>query len=135
MAAFCWSARHPHNAYKQEAGKIVARIEEFLYVYNELRLGKPVSIGCAAACAWITSSGGRHVGTKRTSTAHQGQVVTENSEVFLIGLVTRQERNRPWESHATSAGSSGDQGLQGSPELIRQRHIKSLVTLNTVRPD
>ena len=34
----------PSDAYKLEAGKIVARIEGVRHVYNELRLGQPVDI-------------------------------------------------------------------------------------------
>jgi hypothetical protein len=81
----------PSDAYKQEAGKIVGRIEGVRHVYNELRLGKPVSIGVRSNDTWITSKvRADMLGTKNFDST-KVKVVTENSEVFLIGLVTRQE--------------------------------------------
>ncbi len=49
----------PSDAYKLEAGKIVARIEGVRHVYNELRLGQPVSIGVRSNDSWITSRCGQ----------------------------------------------------------------------------
>lgn len=81
----------PSDAYKQEAGKIVGRIEGVRHVYNELRLGKPVSIRVRSNDTWITSKvRADMLGTKNFDST-KVKVVTENSEVFLIGLVTRQE--------------------------------------------
>ena len=81
----------PSDAYKQEAGRIVSRIEGVRHVYNELRLGKPVSIGVRSNDTWITSKvRADMLGTKNFDSA-KVKVVTENGEVFLIGLVTRQE--------------------------------------------
>lgn len=81
----------PSDAYKQEAGKIVGRIEGVRHVYNELRLGKPVGIGVRSNDTWITSKvRADMLGTKNFDST-KVKVVTENSEVFLIGLVTRQE--------------------------------------------
>ena len=81
----------PSDAYKQEAGRIVSRIEGVRHVYNELRLGNPVSIGVRSNDTWITSKvRADMLGTKNFDSA-KVKVVTENGEVFLIGLVTRQE--------------------------------------------
>lgn len=81
----------PSDAYKQEAGKIVGRIEGVRHVYNELRLGKPVSIGVRSNDSWITSKvRADMLGTKDFDST-KVKVVTENGEVFLIGLVTRKE--------------------------------------------
>ncbi len=81
----------PSDAYKLEAGKIVARIEGVRHVYNELRLGQPVSIGVRSNDSWITSKvRADMLGAKNFDSA-KVKVVTENGEVFLIGLVTRQE--------------------------------------------
>ena len=81
----------PSDAYKLEAGKIVARIDGVRHVYNELRLGQPVSIGVRSNDSWITSKvRADMLGAKNFDSA-KVKVVTENGEVFLIGLVTRQE--------------------------------------------
>jgi osmotically-inducible protein OsmY len=85
------SAASKISVYKQEAGRIVSRIEGVRHVYNELRLGKPVSIGVRSNDTWITSKvRADMLGTKNFDSA-KVKVVTENGEVFLIGLVTRQE--------------------------------------------
>ncbi|USV57250.1 division/outer membrane stress-associated lipid-binding lipoprotein [Aeromonas encheleia] len=81
----------PSDAYKQEAGKIVGRIEGVRHVYNELRLGKPVSIGVRSNDSWITSKVRADMLAAKDFDSTKVKVVTENSEVFLIGLVTRKE--------------------------------------------
>ena len=81
----------PSDAYKQEAGKIVGRIEGVRHVYNELRLGKPVSIGVRSNDTWINSKVRADMLGNKKFDSTKVKVVTENSEVFLIGLVTRQE--------------------------------------------
>ncbi|MGL4716203.1 MAG: division/outer membrane stress-associated lipid-binding lipoprotein [Aeromonas sp.] len=81
----------PSEVYQLEAGKIVARIKGVRHVYNELRLAKPVSLTARSNDTWITSKvRTAMLGAKNFDSA-KVKVVTENSEVFLIGLVTRQE--------------------------------------------
>ncbi|HHQ4885382.1 TPA: division/outer membrane stress-associated lipid-binding lipoprotein [Aeromonas veronii] len=81
----------PSDVYKIEAGKIVSRIEGVRHVYNELRLGQPVSLTTRSNDTWLTSKVKADMfGTKNFDSA-KVKVVTENGEVFLIGLVTRQE--------------------------------------------
>ncbi|MGL4249853.1 MAG: division/outer membrane stress-associated lipid-binding lipoprotein [Aeromonas sp.] len=81
----------PSDVYKIEAGKIVSRIGGVRHVYNELRLGQPVGFTTRSSDSWITSKVKTDMfGTKNFDSA-KVKVVTENGEVFLIGLVTRQE--------------------------------------------
>ena len=81
----------PSDAYKQEAGRIVSRIEGVRHVYNELRLGKPVSIGVRSNDTWITSKvRADMLGTKNFDSA-KVKVVTENGIVYLLGLLTKQD--------------------------------------------
>lgn len=81
----------PTDTYKQEAGKIVGRIEGVRHVYNELRLGKPVDLGVRSNDSWITSKIRTDMLGTKDFDSTKVKVVTENGEVFLIGLVTRQE--------------------------------------------
>lgn len=81
----------PTEAYKAEAGRIVSRIEGVRHVYNELRIGKPVSLSTRSNDSWITSKVRADMLAAKNFDSGKVKVVTENSEVFLIGLVTRQE--------------------------------------------
>ena len=81
----------PTDAYKQTAGQSVGRIEGVRHVYNELRLGKPVSIGTRSNDSWITSKVRTDMLAAKDFDSAKVKVVTENGEVFLIGLVTRKE--------------------------------------------
>lgn len=90
------------------------------HVYNELRLGKPVSIGVRSNDTWITSKvRADMLGTKNFDST-KVKVVTENSEVFLIGLVTRQEGSGSGDRSPRQWGQAGDQGLRVCPELSGQ---------------
>ncbi|PJG59836.1 division/outer membrane stress-associated lipid-binding lipoprotein [Aeromonas cavernicola] len=84
----------PSDAYKAEAGKIVARVEGVRHVYNELRFGRPVSLGVRSNDSWITSKVKADMLGAKNFDSGKVKVVTENGEVFLIGLVTRPEGDR-----------------------------------------
>ncbi|MEH8169847.1 MULTISPECIES: division/outer membrane stress-associated lipid-binding lipoprotein [Aeromonas] len=81
----------PSDVYKIEAGKIVSRIEGVRHVYNELRIGQPVSFTTRSNDSWITSKVKADMFGTKNFDSTKVKVVTENGEVFLIGLVTRQE--------------------------------------------
>ncbi|ENY72894.1 division/outer membrane stress-associated lipid-binding lipoprotein [Aeromonas diversa] len=81
----------PSDAHKAEAGRIVGRIEGVRHVYNELRIGKPVSLSTRSNDSWITSKVRADMLAAKNFDSGKVKVVTENGEVFLIGLVTRQE--------------------------------------------
>ncbi|MGE6106923.1 division/outer membrane stress-associated lipid-binding lipoprotein [Aeromonas sobria] len=81
----------PTDAYKLAAGQTVGRIEGARHVYNELRLGKPVSIATRSNDSWITSKVRADMLATKNFDSTKVKVVTENGEVFLIGLVTRKE--------------------------------------------
>ena len=81
----------PSDVYKIEAGKIVSRIEGVRHVYNELRIGQPASLTTRSNDSWITSKVKADMFGTKNFDSTKVKVVTENGEVFLIGLVTRQE--------------------------------------------
>ncbi|MGL5039298.1 MAG: BON domain-containing protein, partial [Aeromonas sp.] len=81
----------PSDAYKQEAEKIISRIHGVRHVYNELRLGRPVGLATRSNDTWITSKVKTNMFRTKNFDSAKFKVVTENGEVFLIGLVTRQE--------------------------------------------
>ncbi|MBZ8692285.1 divisome-associated lipoprotein YraP [Escherichia coli] len=60
-------------------------------VYNEIRQGTPVSPVIMAGDAWLTTKIRSQLLTSARVKSSSVKVVTENSEVFLLGLVTEQE--------------------------------------------
>lgn len=72
---------------KEMIGKQLTTLKDVKKVYNQLRISKPLTFVQKSKDSWITAQ------TKTKLTAHkdinslQIKVVTENSEVFLIGLV------------------------------------------------
>lgn len=94
----------PSEAYKQDAGRIVSRVEGVRHVYNELRIGKPVSFTTRSNDSWITSKVRADMLGAKNFDSGKVKVVTENGEVFLIGLVTREEGERAVEIARHVAG-------------------------------
>ena len=73
------------------AKQIAVGVEGATEVYNELRTGKPVTMGTASTDTWITTKvRSQLLGTDQVKSSNV-KVTTENSEVFLMGLVTDRE--------------------------------------------
>lgn len=76
---------------KREAGEIARNVPSVKRVHNELRIAAPNSLITRSGDSYITSK----IKTKMTfeknfdSTAFK--IITENGEVFLMGLVTKEE--------------------------------------------
>lgn len=80
-------------AQRDTAGQVVANIRNVSRVYNEITVEKPTSTWQRSHDGWITTK----VKTEMLATSglHSTQikVVTENSTVYLMGLVTEQQAN------------------------------------------
>ena len=73
------------------AKQIAVGVEGATEVYNEIRTGKPVSMGTASTDTWITTKvRSQLLGTDQVKSSNV-KVTTENGEVFLMGLVTDRE--------------------------------------------
>lgn len=75
------------------AKQIALGVEGVIEVYNEVRLGKPVSLAAASVDSWITTKLRTQLLASNAVKSSNIKVTTENSEVFLLGLVTEQEGN------------------------------------------
>lgn len=73
-------------------------------VYNEIRTGKPVSMGTASLDTWITTKVRSQLLTSDSVKSSNVKVTTENGEVFLLGLVTQEEGKS---AASIAAGVSG----------------------------
>ncbi|HCB8743235.1 TPA: divisome-associated lipoprotein YraP [Escherichia coli] len=73
------------------ARQIALGVDGVQEVYNEIRQGTPVSPVIMAGDAWLTTKIRSQLLTSARVKSSSVKVVTENSEVFLLGLVTEQE--------------------------------------------
>ena len=84
----------PYSQYSRDAEKLVAKISGVRQVYNELRIRKPIGFGDQSNDSWITSKIKSTMLTTEGIDSTHFKVVTENGEVFLMGLVTRSEADK-----------------------------------------
>ena len=84
----------PYSQYSRDAEKLVAKISGVRQVYNELRIRKPIGFGDQSNDSWITSKIKSNMLTTEGIDSTHFKVVTENGEVFLMGLVTRSEADK-----------------------------------------
>lgn len=81
----------PTNEMSSRAKQIAMGVDGANEVYNEIRQGKPVSLGTASSDTWITTKVRSQLLTSDSVKSSNVKVNTENGEVFLLGLVTQQE--------------------------------------------
>ncbi|UDG81715.1 divisome-associated lipoprotein YraP [Candidatus Profftia lariciata] len=60
-------------------------------VYSEIRIGKPINLSTLFNDSWITTKVRSQLLMNDAVKSSNIKVITENSEVFLLGLVTPQE--------------------------------------------
>lgn len=82
------------NTYlRDEAIKIIKSIEGVEQIHNQVRIGNKVSLGTKSNDLWLTSKVKTALFQSDNVDATNIKVVTENAEVFLMGLVTRTDAN------------------------------------------
>ena len=83
----------PSQEYKNRAQKILSKILPPHHIHNELEVSPPIPFVQRTQDAWLTAM----VKTKIANTKHlqvnKIKVVTENSVVYLIGIVDAKEEN------------------------------------------
>ena len=81
----------PTEEYRRQAEEIVRGVPGVAEVYNEVRLGQSLSLAARSQDTWLTSKVKSTLLAEKNIDGTKIKVVTENSEVFLIGLVTQKE--------------------------------------------
>ncbi|WP_392566473.1 division/outer membrane stress-associated lipid-binding lipoprotein [Utexia brackfieldae] len=74
-----------------KAYSLASGVDGVMKVYNQIRLGPRIGGGTLTGDAWITTKVKSQLIGNSATKARNIKVVTENSEVFLMGLVTAQE--------------------------------------------
>lgn len=75
----------------ERAKAIVAKVEGVSEIYNEIRQGHPVDLATTSSDIWITAKVRSQLLSILSMKSSKLKVVTENGEVFLLGLLTRKE--------------------------------------------
>ncbi|WP_448211922.1 division/outer membrane stress-associated lipid-binding lipoprotein [Colwellia sp. MEBiC06753] len=78
------------NTYlRDEALKILKKIDNVAQIHNQIRIGNSVSVATKSNDIWLTSKVKTALFQHGDLDASNIKVVTENGEVFLMGLVPR----------------------------------------------
>jgi osmotically-inducible protein OsmY len=78
---------------RDQAIKIVHNINSVVRVHNQIRIGNLTSITTQTNDVWLTSKVKSALFASDNVNGNTIKVITENSEVFLMGLVTQKEAN------------------------------------------
>lgn len=81
----------PNTYLRDEAIKIIKAIDGVDQIHNQIRLGNKVSIATKSNDVWLTSKVKAALFKSDKLDATNIKVVTENAEVFLMGLVSRTQ--------------------------------------------
>ncbi|KPD04456.1 division/outer membrane stress-associated lipid-binding lipoprotein [Moellerella wisconsensis] len=85
------TGQSPDLSWADRAKQLAADVEGTNVVYNEVRQGEPVDLGTASKDTWITTKVKSKILASDTVKSSSVKVITENGEVFLLGVLTKQE--------------------------------------------
>lgn len=96
----------PNEVLKEEAGKLVRSIENVRNIINEITIGEKSSLSSRSNDTFITSKvKSRFLGSKKFQINHI-KIVTENSVVYLLGMVRHEEAESAVEIARSTSGVS-----------------------------
>jgi osmotically-inducible protein OsmY len=84
----------PNQGLKDEASSVIREIEGVRRIYNELVIGPKSTSGTEANDVWLTTKIKTALLTDSEVPSLRVKVVTENSVVYLMGLLSTEEANR-----------------------------------------
>ena len=81
----------PNSYLRDLAIKTIQDVPDIVTIHNQVRIGSTTAITTQSNDIWLTSKVKSALLANGDVNAKDIKVVTENSEVFLLGLVTKQE--------------------------------------------
>ena len=81
----------PNSYLRDLAIKTIQDVPDIVTIHNQVRIGSTTAITTQSNDIWLTSKVKSALLANAEVNAKDIKVVTENSEVFLLGLVTQQE--------------------------------------------
>lgn len=91
-------------ALREKAARVASSLDKVRRVQNELEVGEPTSFLTRSNDAWLTSKVKSKLIADGEIQGKRVKVVTENSTVYLMGLLPREEGNRAAEITRTVYG-------------------------------
>ncbi|MEL0639866.1 division/outer membrane stress-associated lipid-binding lipoprotein [Pseudoalteromonas aliena] len=79
---------------RSEALRTVEGISGIRKIHNQIRIGSNIGITTQTHDSWLTSKVKAQLLTEKNISSNNIKVVTENAEVFLMGLVSDSESNQ-----------------------------------------
>lgn len=95
----------PNESMKSEAEKITKGVDNVRNVYNEITISEKSALSARTNDSLITSKVIGRFLSERKFQINYVKVVTENSIVYLLGLVTREEAENAAQIASTTAGA------------------------------
>lgn len=84
----------PDNTARKTVTKFVSSVTGIRHIWNEVRIGAPLQTGQKISDIWLASNIRTQLFLNSDVRLSDIKVITENSEVFLMGLVTSEEGKR-----------------------------------------
>ena len=84
----------PNEGLRNTASEIVRKIDNVRKVHNEIRISAPSSILSSTSDTWITTKAKSLMLAEKNFTSGHIKIITENGELFLMGLVSRAEADK-----------------------------------------
>jgi len=84
----------PSQELRSRATDIVRKTENIRRVHNEIRIAAPDSFLSGTSDSWITTKAKSLMLAEKNFSSQHIKVITENGEIFLMGLVTRAEADK-----------------------------------------
>jgi len=83
----------PNTYLRDLAIKTIENVADIVVIHNQIRIGSTTAVTTKSNDIWLTSRVKTALLANGDVNAKDIKVVTENSEVFLLGLVTKAEAN------------------------------------------
>ncbi len=81
----------PNTFLKDQAVKIVSNISGVVKIHNQIRVGNLTSVTTQTNDVWLTSKVKTALFSSDEVNGNDIKVITENAEVFLMGMVSKKE--------------------------------------------
>ena len=87
----------PNEMLRDKAIKLLKQIPNVTRLHNQIRIGNPSKISTRTHDSWLTTKIKTAMASDNSFPYSHIKIVTENSEVFLLGLVSEVEANKATE--------------------------------------
>ncbi len=84
----------PNESLRSRAADVVRKTDNIRKVHNEIRIAAPDSFLSGTSDSWLTTKAKSLMLAEKDFSSKHIKVITENGEMFLMGLVTRAEADK-----------------------------------------